>query len=152
MKIQIEKPESIVKLLKARQNRKEDKLTDFCLEGSKDELAEIQAANFELLLDACTEVGLTYVFVGHNEICGCERIVGPHPWPAIWRVRDILGIERCGGNTDQIQVNGAHIYFGLNRTGAWHVIERRRLTEEEEAGKEFFKVVTGRKGFEIPVY
>lgn len=152
MKIEIEKPEYIFKILRDRQFKKEDKLTDFFLQGSRDELDKIQAANFELLLDACAELGLTYIFLGHNEICGCERIIKPEPWPAIWLLRDMLGIEHRCGNTDQIQVTGAHKYFGLSREGAWHVIERRRLTDEEEKGKPFFKVVTGRKGYEVPVY
>lgn len=147
--IEIPRTEYIVNILK---NVKQDSLSQFAANGFRDELVEIQTSNFKLFLDACTYVGLTYIFLGGSEICGCERILSPKPWPAVWRVAKMIGCPAGGGNSDQYQISKAHIYFGKERIGAWHVHERRLLTPEEEADKKFYKVVTGRKGFEVPIY
>jgi len=150
-KIQTERPLVIFEVLKkARFN---DPLFDFSLHGYRDELATIQAANFEILLKACKSVGMTYLFVDYRELCGCEGIEYPKPWPAIWHVAKTIGCEGSCGNSDQYQVSNSHIYFGKDRVGAWHVKEKRRLTVEEESGKKFRKVMsTLGRGNEIPVY
>ena len=150
-KVKAERAKAIVEALKTATSRK-DALTQFVVNGYKDELAEIQAENFEILLDAAKIVGLTYMFLGERELCGCERILNPAPWPAIWLIPEMIGVYRCGGNSDQTQVSDAYIYFGRERVGAWHIIERRRLTSEEEESKKFYKVVTGWRGCEAPVY
>jgi hypothetical protein len=147
--IVMDRPEYIVNILKGVGK---DGLSQFVSHGYRDELVEVQTANFKLFLDACTHVGLTYVFLGASEISGCEGILSPKPWPAIWRVAKMLGCPGSCGNSDQYQVSKAAIYFGKERIGAWHVLERRPLTPEEEVTKRFCKVVAGRKGFEVPLY
>jgi hypothetical protein len=153
-KIKAERPKAIVQILtNVASYSKTDELKEFAANGYREELAQIQAENFEILLDTVQSLGLTYLYVGERELCGCEGICDPTPWPAIWRVAELIGAEPSCGNSDQTQMSYSHIYFGKERVGAWHVIERRRLTKEEEQGKKFNKVTElFGKRHEVPVY
>jgi hypothetical protein len=153
-KIKAERAKAIVQVLtNVATFSGKDELKEFAANGYREELAQIQTENFEILLDTVQSLGLTYLHVGERELCGCEGICDPKPWPAIWRIAEIIGVERSCGNSDQTQISNSHIYFGKERVGAWHVIERRRLTKEEEKDKKFNKVTEYfGKRHEVPVY
>lgn len=118
-----------IKLLKG------DVFKQFIAEGYVEELKALQLKHRKLALKLAKMVGLTYLYIGEQELCGCEGIqYKEHVWhsrPAVWCVKEKLGLTGSCGNGDQYQIRYGKEVFG-DECGAWHVVEDRRLTPDEE--------------------
>lgn len=89
----------------------------------------------------CKEIGIRYIHISKNEICGCENIKYNN-WPAVWHICSTLGISSCG-NGDQHQYDPGK-WFPDNMFGGYDLQENRRLTDNEIKLLKFNFIVGGR--------
>ncbi len=86
MKIDVELLKNLMNLIK---KNSEDKVRSFVAEYERDQLEKLREKNLNLLFKKCNKFGIRYLYLGYNEICGCEDI-HYDGWPAIWEVAKSL--------------------------------------------------------------
>ena len=121
-------------LLRKIELLKGDEFKQFVAEGYIKELKALQMSHRKMTISLAKKLGLTYLYLGEQELCGCENIqVTDHFWkrPALWVLKEQLGLSGGCGNGDQYQIRYGREVFG-DECGAWHVVENRRMTPEEE--------------------
>ncbi len=150
----MERVERLRQIERGVRKAKRDPLANFFVEPSLDEFDNLQKLNFELLMQLAYNCELKYIYFARSEICGCEgkrvpSTVDHDNWcgsgrPVPWYITDVIGVSSCG-NSDQHQINELEIAISPDKYGSWNVIERRKLTREEEHFLKFNKV-TSRDG------
>lgn len=146
--------EEAVRLYNIVVSASKDPLKSFVAQVDADQLHEVRKLNLQRLFEECKRAGMRYIYVGTEELCGCEGIrENGSPWPAIWRIAEKIGFPGSCGNSDQCQCSDAYIAFPKDAFGGWDLKENRKLTDEEVKEKQFRQVIGHfRKPREIPFY
>ena len=123
-----------------KQKVKSDPLVAFLSEPEFDRLESIKEQNLHNFFSLCNKVKIRYIYLGPEEICGCDGIEY-NRWPAVWHIADSLGFSSCG-NSDQYQIHdSSKLCFPEDAYGYWDTQENRKLTVEEIASRKFRHVV-----------
>lgn len=122
---------------------KTDRLTNFVAQGTIDRLCEMRAENLQMLFAEAIRYKVRYIYLGKQEIAGCERKIADDGWtPAMWCIGRNLGWINCGGNSDQYFVRHSVRVFPEYAYGGWDLKTETMLTYEQIKEKKFFLVVT----------
>jgi hypothetical protein len=123
-------------------SRRHETLANFLLSCERDELAALRQENIDLLFAEAKKHKVRFIFVGTEEICGCENKYDQCGWPAMWAIAKAVGFPRSCGNADQYQCHNAGKVFPADSYGAWDLKSSTKLTREEIDKKKFRFVVT----------
>lgn len=135
MKIDRDRIEYIIRIIKSTAH---DKLREFAAVPLVEELADMQKQNLNNVFLLCEELGIRYIHISSDEICGCENIEYNN-WPAVWRICRVLGISFCGNQDQQQYATGQ--WFPDNMFGGYDLKEHRALSNDEIQSLKFNFVV-----------
>lgn len=134
--------DEVVRLKKLAARVKDDRLLSFMANPEMEKLDELLKANLQILFKEARKFKVRYIYVGKEEIAGCEGKLQPgSPWPAMWKIADNIGFPGSCGNSDQYQCGWKEEVFPADSYGFWDLKTKTKLTDEEATEKKFSFVV-----------